>query len=153
MMKIPFTRFFIYEYIKKLSYIPHLVIYSNLMETFIYFNQTIKETKEGLSMSFGPSLILLMHPFQLLLPHIRSTVNASFFIPHVHLDSVIGFMVIRSLYITFCNNKWGELTATYRWNSWVWEITDCSWRLEENYQSCKRNLWNIPQINKENWKW
>ena len=33
--------------------------------------------------------------------------------------------------------------------SWVWEITDWSSRPQEDYQSFKRNLWNISQIHKE----
>ena len=33
--------------------------------------------------------------------------------------------------------------------SWVWELTSWSSRLQENYQSLWRNLWNIPQINIE----
>ena len=45
----------------------------------------------------------------------------------------------------------GEPAVSYRWTGWVWEIT--SWssrvpsRVQENYQSFWRNLWNIPQFN------
>ena len=30
------------------------------------------------------------------------------------------------------------------WTDWVWEITGWSSRVEENYRSFRRNLWNIP---------
>jgi hypothetical protein len=46
--------------------------------------------------------------------------------------------------------QWGDPTASYRWTGWVWEITGWSSRLQENYWSFKRNLWNIPQISGEN---
>ena len=43
-----------------------------------------------------------------------------------------------------------ELTVSYRWTGWVGEITGWTWRLQENYQSFERNLWNIPHMNKSN---
>ena len=49
-------------------------------------------------------------------------------------------------------NKWEEPTVSYRRAGWVWGITGWSSRLQEDNQPFLRNLENIPQHNKENWK-
>jgi hypothetical protein len=45
-------------------------------------------------------------------------------------------------------NDRGEPAVSYRWTGWVWDLTGRSSRLQENYRSFWRNLWNIPQFNK-----
>ena len=42
-----------------------------------------------------------------------------------------------------------EAFTCSRWTKWVWKITGWSSRLHENYQSFLKNIWNIPQIDKE----
>ena len=45
-------------------------------------------------------------------------------------------------------NGENQMLCSYRWTGWVWGITGWSSRLQENYRSLWRNLWNISQINK-----
>ena len=46
----------------------------------------------------------------------------------------------------------GGPAISYKWTGWVWEITGWSSRLQVNYWSFWRNLWNIPQITIEKTK-
>ena len=49
-------------------------------------------------------------------------------------------------------NEREELTTSYRWTSWVWEITDWSWRLREKYWSFRGMYGVYFNITKENRK-
>ena len=59
------------------------------------------------------------------------------------IDPLLGGLCV------VCDNDRGEPVVSYRWTGWVWEITGWSSRLQENYPSFERNLWNIPQFSKE----
>lgn len=52
-----------------------------------------------------------------------------------------------------CSNERGEMTTTYKWTNWIWEIIDWISRLQENYWSFMRNLWRIFWINTEVVSW
>ena len=50
------------------------------------------------------------------------------------------------------SNDRGEPAVSYKWTGWVWEMTDWSSRLQENYRSFERNLGNMPNLIKEIWR-
>jgi hypothetical protein len=64
---------------------------------------------------------------------------------HVQSNSIMGFEFQ-------CHVIWGstfcELTASYKWTGWAWEMTGWSSRLQENYPSLERDVWNKPEISK-----